>query len=156
MSRYQVVHVVLAALMLLILVLPVPWASYGSGHYLIGLRFVSLSWTLIPALVVLPSHLHPGHFLLLNWLLFSGGLVLLIFANLFSTAITRPWLDWLRRAAVGITLLSALPVALTWPRPTDSGLFVGFWLAVGLVGIAGLIEIAAYRSRGRKISSLNT
>jgi hypothetical protein len=146
----RIIRLVLALLMLLMLVLPIPWASYGSGHLLIGLWFALGSWALVPAVMVSAS-LNLGHLIVLSQICFSGGFALLIVPNLLSAVLAHPWLRRVRRALLAVTLGSAIFVGLMWPRPPNFELLLGFWLAVGLVGSAGLIELIEYvGSRSRK------
>lgn len=163
MSKHlPVVHFMLAMLMLLMLFLPLPWVSYGSGHYLSGWYFVLAMLAAIPTLPMAlrwPSLRLEEHLIylilttgyLLSYISFAGGFVLLILSNLLSAALVQPWRGWLRRALIVLTLASGLVVGLTWPREPYSELFIGFWLAVGLVGIAGLIELVGYiKSRSKE------
>jgi hypothetical protein len=148
-KRLQITRLALALLMLLMLVLPVPWAFYESGHSLIGLYFVLGSWSLIPELVAWPPHLGLPHLILLSMVAFAGGFTVLVLSILLSAALAQPWFRWVRGTLVAVTLVSALLLACVWP--SSSFVDVGFWLAVGLVGIAGLIELIEYvGSRSRK------
>lgn len=152
MSKNQPsIHLALVVLMLLMLVIPLPWASSETGDYLIGLYFVVSPWGLIPRLVLWPPTL--GHFLSLNWLFFSGGFAFLILANLLSAVSTQLSLGWLRRTLVVIILLSALLLGL-WLSSVF--LDIGFWLAAGLVGIDGLIELVVYLKSGSERSNISS
>jgi hypothetical protein len=93
------------------------------------------------------SDLQIGHLVLLSYVVFAGGFVLLTFCSLLSVALARSWLRAVCRTVAAITLLSSLLLA----SMGTSFLDIGFWLAVGLVGTAGLIElIECVGSRSRK------
>jgi hypothetical protein len=139
-ASLRIAHLAVAVLMLVSLFLPLAWASSGTGDYLMGVYFVLFSWSAVPHLMVRFSDLQIGHLVLLSYVVFAGGFVLLTFCSLLSVALARSWLRVVCRTVAAITLLSSLLLA----SMGTSFLDIGFWLAVGLVGIAGLIELIEY------------
>lgn len=147
MSRYQCIHLALAVLMVLMLILPLPWASYGSGHYLSGLHFLWANFIILAMLLLHPQGgVNLAVLIFLSSAVFSLGFVFLIMLNLCSAILVRQWLSRLHRLVIVITLFSVPLTVLEWSGLGDPcvGLFVSFWLATGLVCISALTELVVY------------
>jgi len=144
----------LTMLMLIMLFLPFPWVSYGSGHYLNGCYFILgaliEAWRLFWWGWRVPWWSWAELWWRVPWwgwaVLWSGGFPLLIACNLHLIIVSAqpPWLKWSRRALGAISLFAGLMVGVTWPRGPDSNVFINFWVAVGLVSINVIIEVLEY------------